>query len=145
MAVFNINSSQFNGASSITLNLGGATSAIINVNIDSCVSSVCAFNPTVNFNDTSYASVLLWNFVNATNLDFTTEFGGSILAPYAAITDSSPIDGTVVAASLSTTSELHSYAYTGTFPDGVPAPEPAGLAMFGSGMLGLALLGRRRR
>jgi choice-of-anchor A domain-containing protein len=145
VATFNVNSSQFNGASTITLNLGGATSAIINVNVDTCVSSVCAFNPTVNFNDASYASVLLWNFVNATNLNFTTEFGGSILAPFAAITDSSPIDGTVVAASLSTSSELHSYAYTGTFPGSAPAPEPAGLAVFGTGLVGLAMLGRRKR
>jgi hypothetical protein len=109
------------------------------------VSSVCAFNPTVNFNDTSYASVLLWNFVNATNLNFSTEFGGSILAPFAAITDSSPIDGTVVAASLRTSSELHSYAYTEAFPGSAPAPEPAGLAVFGTGLVGLALLGRRKR
>ncbi len=144
VATFTINSSQFIGASSITLNINGATSAIINVNVDSCVSGVCAFNPTVNFNDTGYAPVLLWNFVNATNLNFTTEFGGSILAPHAAITGSSPIDGTVVAASLSTTSELHSYAYTGTLPDPVPVPEPVGLAVFATGLAG-AVFARRKR
>jgi choice-of-anchor A domain-containing protein len=145
VAVFDVNTSQFTGASPITLNLGKATSVIINVNVDSCVSNVCAFSPTLNFNDTSYAGQVLWNFVNATNLNFTTEFGGSILAPDAAITASSPIDGTVVADSLSTTSELHSYAYTGVFPGATPAPEPGSLAVTGTGLVSLAAIRWRRK
>jgi choice-of-anchor A domain-containing protein len=145
VAIFNVSSSQFGGASTITLNLGGATSAIINVNVDNCANNVCAFNPTVNFNDTSYASVLLWNFANATNLNFTTAFGGSILAPYAALTESAPIDGTVVAASMSTSSEVHSYGYTGSFPGATAASEPATLALVGTGLVGLAVFGRRKR
>jgi choice-of-anchor A domain-containing protein len=77
VAVFNINSSLFSGASSVTINLDGATSVIINVNVDSCSTNVCTFAPTANFlNPTDYASAVLWNFVNATNLNFTTEFGG---------------------------------------------------------------------
>jgi choice-of-anchor A domain-containing protein len=143
--VFNVNTSQFAGASSITLNLANATSVIINVNVDSCSSNVCAFSPTTNFNDTSYAGQLLWNFVNATNLNFTTQFGGSILAADAAITATSEIDGTVVANSLNTTAELHSYPYTGTFPGSVPAPEPAGLAVIGTGLIGLAAIRRQRK
>jgi choice-of-anchor A domain-containing protein len=76
IAAFAVNTSQFNGASSVAINLDGATSVIINVNVDSCVANVCTLAPSVNFNnDTSYAGTVLWNFVNATNLNFTTEIG----------------------------------------------------------------------
>jgi choice-of-anchor A domain-containing protein len=146
VAVFAVNTSLFSGASSVTLNLDGATSVIINVNVDSCVVNVCTFSPTANFlNPTGYAATVLWNFINATNLNFTTEFGGSILAPSATVNNSVSIDGTVVAANDNTsTGELHSFAYTGAFP-GTPAPEPASLALIGTGIAGLAAVRRKRK
>jgi choice-of-anchor A domain-containing protein len=146
VAVFDVNTSLFSGASTVTMNLDGATSVIINVNVDSCVVNVCTFSPTANFqNPTGYASTVLWNFVNATNLNFTTEFGGSILAPDATVNNPASIDGTLVAANDSgSTGELHSYAYTGTFP-GTPAPEPASVALIGTGIAGLAAARRGRK
>jgi choice-of-anchor A domain-containing protein len=149
VAVFNINASLFSGASTVKMNLDGATSVIINVNVDSCANNVCLFAPTANFeNPTDYASAVLWNFVNATNLNFTTEFGGSILAPDGTVDNTAAIDGTLVAAddSSASTGELHSDPYTGTFP-GSPtaAPEPASLALVGSSIAGLATIRRRRR
>jgi choice-of-anchor A domain-containing protein len=149
VAVFNVNSSLFSGASTVTFNLDGATSVIINVNVNSCANNVCIFAPTANFEDpTDYASAVLWNFTNATNLNFTTEFGGSILAPDGTVDNSAAIDGTLVAAndSSSSTGELHSDPYTGTLPGSqTAAPEPASLALVGSGIAGLAAIRRRRR
>ncbi|HBK05550.1 MAG TPA: hypothetical protein DDZ81_06745 [Acetobacteraceae bacterium] len=157
VAVFDVNTSVFAPNSTVTINLDGATSVIINVNVDRCVQSNCSFSlpNSLNFNNpTGYAATVLWNFVNATNLTFSNEFGGSILAPLAAVTNNAPIDGTLVAASYSGNGELHSHPYTGTFPSAqiistgqgqVAAPEPASLAVIGSALAGLATLRRRRR
>lgn len=61
VAVFDVNTSLFSGASSVAINTDGATSVIINVNVSSCVVNVCTFSPTANFqNPTGYASTVLW-------------------------------------------------------------------------------------
>jgi choice-of-anchor A domain-containing protein len=147
-AVFDIKTSLFAPNSTVTINLDGATSVIINVVVDSCVSSNCAFSlpSSLSFADpTGYASNVLWNFVNATGLTFATEFGGSILAPLATVGNSGPINGTLVAANYNGTGELHSYPYTGTFPGSpTPAPEPATMGLFATGLAGLAAVRRRR-
>ena len=151
-AVFDINTSLFTGASGVTVNLDGATSVIVNVDVDTCASQTCAFSFAngVNFNNpTNYATHVLWNFINATSLTFGGEFGGSVLAPLAAVTNNSPIDGTLVAASFSGSGEIHSDPYVGGFPGGgrqpVAAPEPATLSLIGTGIAGLTLIRRRSK
>ena len=159
VAVFNVNASVFTtgSPSTVAINLDGATTVIINVTVSGCVTSTgCVLDlpSNLNFtNPTGYAETVLWNFVNATALDFSTEFGGTVLAPDAEVSNADPIDGSVVANSISTTGEIHEYAYTGTLPGGTisvtgqstAAPEPASLAVIGSGMAALGWVKRRRR
>ncbi|HEY8290676.1 MAG TPA: collagen-binding domain-containing protein, partial [Acetobacteraceae bacterium] len=154
-AVFDVNTSLFAANSLVTIQLDDATSVIINVNVDSCISDACAFSlPSgVNFaNPTSYADHVLWNFINATGLTFTNEFGGSVLSPLADVSNQGPIDGTLVAANYSGSGELHNYAYAGSFPGGTPTnsqgqpvPEPSSMLMIGAALAGLGFVRRRLR
>ncbi len=113
------------------------------------MSNTCVFAPgNLNFTGgTDYASSVLWNFVNASALDLTSEFVGSILAPEATVTNSNAIDGTLVALNdVNSTGELHSYPYTGTFPGSpAPAPEPGTIGLVGVGVAALVVLQRLRK
>ncbi len=149
IAVFDVNTSLFSGTSSVLINLDGATSVIINVDVDDCIASSCAFSPgNLNFTQGSgYASTVLWNFVNATSIDLNSEFVGSILAPFASVTNNNAIDGTLVALNdVNSGGELHYHPYTGAFPGApAPAPEPATVGLFGLGLVALGALHRRRK
>jgi choice-of-anchor A domain-containing protein len=49
----------------------------------------------------------IWNFYEATTLNFDSNMKGAILAPYAALVTSSNIDGVVAVQSLDSTAEIH--------------------------------------
>jgi choice-of-anchor A domain-containing protein len=143
MAVLDLSTSVFAPNDSVSVALNGATSFIINLSVAGC-SANCSytFPNSVNFkNPTSYADSLLWNVTDVSALSFTNEFGGSVLAPSAVVTNSSPLDGTLVALSFNGGGELHDYPFTGA----VPAPEPSSLAVLPIALLGIAFLRRRRR
>ena len=73
--MFDVNATVFAPNSTVTINLDGATSVIINVALDGCAPNNCAFAlpDSVKFSDPSgYASHVLWNFANATGLTFAS-------------------------------------------------------------------------
>lgn len=166
-AVLDITSGLFTPNTTFDIALNGASSFIINVAISGCSGgSGCALSlpSSLNFdNPTSYASKVLWNFIDATSLSFPNEFGGTVLSPYASVTNSGPIDGTLVAEQYTGRGELHSYPFSGSITttgsgssSGSPVPEPSSLAMMASGLAlivgwrsrgrwGAALRTRRRR
>lgn len=144
-AVFDIaNANFFDGIGEIAFNLNGATTVIVNVELTTATIAENFLGGAA----TAIADKVLWNFSAATSLAFNAEFGGSVLAPRASVTNSISLDGTLVAAQLTQRGELHQYAYTGSLPVANAAlvtriDEPADWALLG--VAALAGFGTRRR
>ncbi|MFT7721345.1 MAG: choice-of-anchor A family protein [Roseateles sp.] len=90
-------------------------------------------------------SKLLWNFYDASQITFNAQFGGSILAPDAAISNpggASNLEGGVFVKSLTQLSEIHQNGYVGGVPAIPAVPEPESWLMLAAGLL--AVGGHRR-
>ncbi|MEM9251201.1 MAG: choice-of-anchor A family protein [Planctomycetota bacterium] len=85
-------------------------------------------------------SKVIWNFYEATMLDFDRSFDGMVLAPHATLVSQQIISGTVVVKNLNSRSEVHLPL---TDIPSVVIPTPTAAAM-GLAMVGL-LVARRRR
>jgi choice-of-anchor A domain-containing protein len=148
-----IDLSVLNGATITGINIVNAagvtpTGLIINVAGDN-----------LNFNGGSYNlgslndGQVLFNFGNATNLSLTSlGFNGTLLAPLATVNFASGnLNGALIANNYYGNGELHSDPFTDTLPTyvatggtTVASPEPGSVAVFGTGLVVLAMVMRRR-
>ena len=147
IAVFDLTAAQLAAIPSFSVNLNGASSVVFNVSGSSA---------TYNANDESGAAGannIIWNFYGATGtVALNTQIGGTVLAPDALVTNGNQIDGALVANAWNGSGELHEYGFVGTLPSsgtvGTPSPtgvpEPASMALVGSGLLGLGIVRRRQ-
>jgi len=137
--VINITAAQLEQVSNPTFDLNGAKLLVVNVDGNFSTGSG-------NFNDSNYASDILWNFYDATSLNFGVEFGGTVLAPNATVSSSSPIDGTLFAASFQGNGELHFKTLTdASYLNSVGSvPEASTWTMLLLGFAGLGLASCRR-
>lgn len=144
-AVFDISASVLTGGNeNVVFDTNGATTIVVDVDA-SCNGSNCTISlpSSTNFLDpTEDASEIVWNFYNATTLNFGSEFGGTVLAPDATVTNSNPIDGDLIASAFDGGGELHNYPFIGNLTFAVP--EPATLGIMVVGLLGLVVVRRRR-
>ena len=141
LAVFSTTTATLESARNLVVNLNGADTVVVNV-------SGTRFNDTANFNAGFDVNTrVIWNFFEATSLRFGF-WHGSVLAMNAAVSNVTPIEGTLVAASFNGGGELHDYGFRGRLPsdpaDPVPVPEPGTLGLMAMGLAGLAVVRRRR-
>lgn len=94
---------------------------------------------------------VIWNFADAGTLNVNDSEWGSILAPYATVSNNGNVNGTLVAKVFNQSGEVHLGTYDGstTFLDPAvqpgPVPEPASWAMMLSGFGVVGTMIRRRR
>jgi choice-of-anchor A domain-containing protein len=124
----------------VVINIAG-TSPTLNVN-----SGVEVNGTAVTYGDTAYQSAdILYNFYQATGtVTLDGSIVGSVLAPYAAVSDTSgqQFDGSLIAASFTGDAEFHNLTFLGPT---IYNPEPAPIACVGLGLIALACVRRRRR
>jgi choice-of-anchor A domain-containing protein len=123
-----------NGYLPTIINVTGSTSYDLSAN-----SNLSAYNPYV-----------IWNFVGATSITLNRQFNGSLLAPLATLSNSTPIEGAVAVQNFNQGGEVHlgtfagSTGLTNTLTGGVPEPAAWALMLVGVGGVGLAQRTRRR-
>lgn len=147
VAVFSLTAAQLDSIGEIQFNLNGADTAIVNVS-----------GASIRLNDNFLGGTaglgehVIWNFADATALDLTTAWGGSVLAPKAAATTGNYIQGSAVFGSLVQNGEMHLGTYVGSYyppttpggGDPVQVPEPSTWVLFLAAAGGLLFLRRRR-
>jgi choice-of-anchor A domain-containing protein len=138
IAVFNVTAADLAAIPSYKIDMNGAKSVFFNV-----TGASVTFNAN-NESGTTGANNIIWNFVDATSVDFKTLIAGTVLAPDAHVTNGNQIDGNLIAASWSGTGELHNWGFDGCLPTDTAVAEPSTIAMLGAGCFGLGLFHRRR-
>jgi choice-of-anchor A domain-containing protein len=139
IAVFDVSAAILESYAGFNVNLNGASTVVINIDASGSGGKV-SLNNHFN-NESSGRQNVIWNFYNTDSLSLGTQWGGVILAPNAAVTNNTNIEGVLVAKLFNGHGELHDYPYLGTLPSAsVSVSEPSDLGMFGGGLLILSLL-----
>lgn len=138
LAVFNVTAEQLTNPN-WSLNFGSALNVLINVSgttFNAGTTKVNGFQS--NFNN------VLWNFSDATSLNFGDSWYGSVLALNADIATSANLNGAIAAKSYIGNGEIHLGSWDYTPPTKVPEPSSLLLSLFGLGLIALGRLRSRK-
>ena len=141
--VFAVSSDDLNKVNQISVTTASGTTTVINVSGTNIL-----LNDNFLAASSSLGENVIWNFYEATSISVTTAFYGTILAPYATVTLSNFVQGTLVASSLVQNGEVHLNTFQGDLSSvggtvsAMPEPASWALMIIGFGLAGAAL--RRR-
>jgi choice-of-anchor A domain-containing protein len=137
-ALFNVNAAFFSSFTEVRYNFGSTTLPVI--------INVTGTNITYNLNaiggNSSGNRQVIWNFIEATTVTLLRMVNGSVLAPKAALSNNTPIEGSVVAASFVQGGEVHMGTYGA---DAAFLPEPGSWVQMIAGFGLVGAFARRRR
>lgn len=149
--VFDIPGSELSSLNGIQINLGKASTAVINVLGTGNYSVGSAFN-FQGLSSCIYTSVL-WNFNSAASFTTSNEWAGSVLGPNLTFRAGQDVDGSVYVSNFiqGSNAEVHSDLFGGALPPSpasptpvAPLPKPAFLGLGLLAVLGTARWGKTR-
>lgn len=146
VAVYNFNISTIQALGQLNLNFGAADTVVLNVSSDTGFIDLVAPPNLIGGFSQSNSSRIIWNFLDATQIDVNNSFNGALLAVDADLRVlGGGINGSVVVNSLSTlNAEIRRHTYNGWLPEEDTPIVPLPTAGF-MGLVGIGALGARRR
>jgi len=130
IAVFDIQSSSLfdnNSIQQYDIDFNSQTPSTIIINIGGTIITDAIFsgNAVGNMVSEAFRGITIWNFYEATSINLTKQFNGSLLAPLATLTNRTAIEGSVVVDTFIQLGEVHDSTFNGIIDlDIVPVPAP---------------------
>ncbi len=142
IAVYNVSIGDLGGLNEARLGLNGASAVIINV---SGAGNLNFRANNIGSDLTDLADNVIWNFSELDgDLRLERQMFGTVLAPFADVTNTSSVEGSIIAATLALNAQAHQFSFSGPIPPGVPLP-PAFAMMGAVALMGAGFAGWRRR
>lgn len=135
VAVFNLTSAEAaqlfsnSNVQQIELNLNGQNPAAILINVEGAGITYNSGNFVGTFTDSTWRARTMWNFLEADTITMSRGFYGTLLAPYATLSNTGgAMEGAVAVKNLNLSVEVHPPLFAGDFPSlefSSPVPEPS--------------------